>query len=419
MFVKISTLLVLAAGLSSVAEAGLPYNVRAIGRRNFDQNRNQGNNNKNGFGGFGNSKGGSSSKASDQGKNANGGKAATTAATTTTTTAAAAAATTAASSSSSSSGSGAGSADSSVLQLNPANVQSGSDQTGQNGTDAEAGQVNSATDPANFINFCTGKTLTNGLQVKTGSCNGVVMGNIPSTDNMISTVITFPAPGQDLEANTDFNITLFVQGLTAGQFTNAAATYYSAPQDLDGSGKILGHSHVTVQDLGGTLSPSNAPDPVTFAFFKGIDDAGDGQGHLSATVTGGLPAGFYRVCSMNSAANHQPVLMPVAQRGGQDDCQKFTVGQGSGAASSGADNTGSSASSTTTTAAAVAAASTTTSAAASAKTTAAAANNSGKEVDNNKGSSSNKNGSSKNNNKNQFKQPQRGRGRGRGRKDRM
>jgi hypothetical protein len=28
-------------------------------------------------------------------------------------------------------------------------------------------------DPANFINFCTGKTLTNGLQVKTGSCNGI------------------------------------------------------------------------------------------------------------------------------------------------------------------------------------------------------------------------------------------------------
>ena len=28
-------------------------------------------------------------------------------------------------------------------------------------------------DDANFINFCTGKTLTNGLQVRQGSCNGI------------------------------------------------------------------------------------------------------------------------------------------------------------------------------------------------------------------------------------------------------
>lgn len=28
---------------------------------------------------------------------------------------------------------------------------------------------------------------------------------------------------------------------------------------------------------------------------------------------------------MTSAANHQPVLMPVAQRGTPDDCQRFTV----------------------------------------------------------------------------------------------
>lgn len=28
-------------------------------------------------------------------------------------------------------------------------------------------------DNANFINFCSGKTLTNGLQQKKGSCNGI------------------------------------------------------------------------------------------------------------------------------------------------------------------------------------------------------------------------------------------------------
>ena len=38
---------------------------------------------------------------------------------------------------------------------------------------AEVGQAKSATSRNNFINFCSGKTLTNGLQVAEGSCNGI------------------------------------------------------------------------------------------------------------------------------------------------------------------------------------------------------------------------------------------------------
>jgi hypothetical protein len=155
------------------------------------------------------------------------------------------------------------------------------------------------------------------------------MGKIPSVDNMISSVLINPKPGEDLKANTTFNIQVQMTGLAAGAFTNAQLTYYSAPQNLDKSGKIIGHTHVTVQDLGNSLTPSQAPDPKTFVFFKGINDAGNGQGLLSATVTGGLPPGNYRVCTMSSSSNHQPVLMPVAQRGAQDDCTKFTVGGGS------------------------------------------------------------------------------------------
>lgn len=105
-----------------------------------------------------------------------------------------------------------------------------------------------------------------------------------------------------------------------------ASTYYAAPQFLQG-GKIVGHTHVTVQKLE-SLNPTSPPDPAVFEFFKGINDVGDGNGNLQATVANGLPAGFYRVCTMSSASNHQPVLMPVAQRGAQDDCQKFSVGQG-------------------------------------------------------------------------------------------
>jgi len=158
------------------------------------------------------------------------------------------------------------------------------------------------------------------------------MGKIPSTSNMVSSIVISPKPAENIAANTDFTVSVQTSGLAAGSFTNAQATYYAAPQDLSSSGQIIGHTHITVQDMGSSLTPTKALDPTAFVFFRGINDDGNGKGLLSATVTGGLPAGNYRVCTMSSSSNHQPVLMPVAQRGAQDDCQKFTVG-GSAAAS--------------------------------------------------------------------------------------
>ncbi|KIX02174.1 uncharacterized protein Z518_08113 [Rhinocladiella mackenziei CBS 650.93] len=222
------------------------------------------------------------------------------------------------------------------LLLLEENVQDASNSPG--GADGEAGQAASETDPANFINFCTGKTLTNGAQVTQGSCNGVVMGDIPSNNNMVSAIIVFPGPGDDIDADTTFDIQVQTTNLVAGSFTDPITTYYSAPQQLQG-GNVVGHCHVTVQDLNNDIATTDPPDPKVFAFFKGINDDGNGQGLLTATVTDGLAAGTYRVCTMNSASNHQPVLMPVAQRGAQDDCQKFTVGQGTGNAG-GDDGTG-------------------------------------------------------------------------------
>jgi transcription initiation factor TFIID subunit 15 len=150
------------------------------------------------------------------------------------------------------------------------------------------------------------------------------MGKIPARSNMITAVITSPKVGVKMPSNTTFNIEVQTQHLTAGFFTNPTTNYYTAPQDLDKNGDIIGHCHVTVQDMG-SMTATTPPDPVTFAFFKGIDDAGNGQGLLKAVVTDGLPAGIYRVCTMISAQNHQPVAMPVAQRGAQDDCTKFEI----------------------------------------------------------------------------------------------
>jgi transcription initiation factor TFIID subunit 15 len=196
------------------------------------------------------------------------------------------------------------------------------------------------------------------------------MGEIPSSQNMISTIITNPGPGDTIAANQDFTVNVQVANLVAGSFTNPDSTYYAAPQALSG-GKIVGHTHVTIQSLGNNIATTTPPDAGTFAFFKGINDAGDGNGGLNATVAGGLPAGVYRVCTMTSASNHQPVTMPVsrqsinryllltvvsqlAQRGAQDDCNKFTVtdggaSTGNNTTTSTGDNTATSTSSNTAT----------------------------------------------------------------------
>ena len=139
-----------------------------------------------------------------------------------------------------------------------------------------------------------------------------VMGDIPAKTNMVSTVITFPANGQDLAEGQTFTLKANVANLAAGSFTNPDVTYYAAPQELNG-GNVVGHTHFTVQDMGKDLNPTTALDATKFSFFKGVNDDGDGQGNLAAVVTGGLTAGNYRVCTMSSASNHQPVLMPVAQ----------------------------------------------------------------------------------------------------------
>ena len=53
-------------------------------------------------------------------------------------------------------------------------IQTGSSLDGSNEIGAaEVGQALSKTSTNNFINNCAGKTLTNGLQIVAGSCNGI------------------------------------------------------------------------------------------------------------------------------------------------------------------------------------------------------------------------------------------------------
>ncbi len=63
----------------------------------------------------------------------------------------------------------AGGADTS-LTLDPSVISTGFANDGTFEQGAEAGEVPSLTSTNNYINFCKGKTLQNGLQITTGSC---------------------------------------------------------------------------------------------------------------------------------------------------------------------------------------------------------------------------------------------------------
>jgi len=190
-----------------------------------------------------------------------------------------------------------------------------------------AGQSASATSTNNYINFCAltlpETPLTNGAQVTSGSCNPAPIGLIPSVDHMPSAKFSFPTNGATITALTPFNATLNVLNFHTGVFTNAAKTYFAAPQTLDAQGNIIGHSHMVIEPLT-SLTQTTPNDPTKFTFFKGVDDAAV-NGVLSVNVAAGVPAGTYRICSINSSSNHQPAIVPIAQHGSLDDCSYFTA----------------------------------------------------------------------------------------------
>jgi len=225
------------------------------------------------------------------------------------------------------------------LTLDPAVIASG---FANNGQDVPtAGQVPSLTSKNNFINFCLtvpNQQITNGKQIAAGSCNPAPMGSIPSSAKMPSAKFTNPKNGDTIPANKAFTISMAINNLATGNFVNAEENYFAAPQQLNGNGIIVGHSHVVVETLQ-ALDQTTPNNPAKFAFFKGLNDAAKG-GILSASVAAGLPAGAYRLCSINTAANHQPALVPIAQHGSLDDCVYFTASAGGAAGGKNAPPTG-------------------------------------------------------------------------------
>ncbi|CAE6515209.1 unnamed protein product [Rhizoctonia solani] len=194
----------------------------------------------------------------------------------------------------------------SSLTLESSQIAKGLANNGQQGG-GDPGQVPSLTSTNNFINFCLTQNvpLTNGQQVK-----GVLisdasfqMGRIIASTKMPSAKFVNPKNGGTIQANTAFTIQMAISNMVTGNFVNPNTNYYSAPQQVDGSGTVIGHSHVTVELLS-SLDQTTVTNPQKFAFFKGLNNAAQG-GILTADVTAGLPAGAYRMCSINSAANHR------------------------------------------------------------------------------------------------------------------
>ncbi len=96
-----------------------------------------------------------------------------------------------------------------------------------------------------------------------------------------------------------------------------------APQSLDNNGFVQGHVHIVIQQL---TSKTTAPDAKNPSFFQALDSPSN-DGNFSIKIPAGTlkATGLYRICTLATSFSHQPVVMPVAQRGAQDDCIRVNV----------------------------------------------------------------------------------------------
>jgi len=159
-------------------------------------------------------------------------------------------------------------------------------------------------------------------------------GLIFSKDKIPTSKFSNPVNNQVVPENTPFNITMNIVNMQTGFFTSATNSYYAAPQQLNAQGLLIGHSHFVVEPVD-SLTSTKPTSALGFSFFKGVNTAAV-DGVLSAPVPSGLPAGTYRLGSINTAANHQPALAPIAQHGIMDDVVYFIVSGGGGGKGAGA-----------------------------------------------------------------------------------
>jgi hypothetical protein len=163
-------------------------------------------------------------------------------------------------------------------------------------------------------------------QNKTGYCSNVEVGSIPSADLMVSTLITSPEDDSVIPLGTPFTVKYDILNMELGHYSDPSKEFQSEPQKLNDKGLVMGHSHVTIQKIGESKNePLKAPDARQLTFFKELDLKSTDGRTLTLEVPGINKSGLYRLCSLTSSRTHQPVHMPLARRGSQDDCIRFIV----------------------------------------------------------------------------------------------
>ncbi|KAI8918943.1 hypothetical protein BC831DRAFT_481576 [Entophlyctis helioformis] len=162
-----------------------------------------------------------------------------------------------------------------------------------------------------------------GSQFQNGEgCVSTPQGLIPDVNQMVSSLIFNPQDGSNVDASKGFRIEFNVRNLATGVATKADSQFLLSPQTLSADGKIEGLTNIVVQRMTG----NRAPDARDFDFFDSFE-AESRDGTFSVNVPAGAikQNGEYRICTMAASASHQPVVMPVAQRGAQDDCVRVNV----------------------------------------------------------------------------------------------
>ena len=146
--------------------------------------------------------------------------------------------------------------------------------------------------------------MTSHFESLGGSCNNAPIGVIPSVDHMPSAKFIFPPNFAALRANQTFTVKIAVNHLDTGWFTNPGNTYMAAPIAVNAAGDVFGHSHIVIDRLTG-FGQTTPTDPRTFVFFRALNDPAV-NGVSSLDIAGGLPAGYYRIATFHTGANHQP-----------------------------------------------------------------------------------------------------------------
>ena len=183
--------------------------------------------------------------------------------------------------------------------------------------------------PQPQVDFCkqSGAGEASGKQATGGGhmCSSTPQGLLPDVKKMVSTMITTPQSGATVDAAQGFQVKFSTINFNGGFAANPDTQYLMAPQTLDPqNGFIQGTHLLSIQHL---ARLDQAPNAAGVDFFSIVEAKSNGKGDFTVDIPAGSlkQKGTYRICTMAAAATFQPVVMPVAQRGAQDDCVRVKV----------------------------------------------------------------------------------------------